>query len=527
MTAFVDRIVGVWRSGGAFMRRPLGKRLVAILCAAWVAFLLAPLFAMAFYAYPQHDDFSSVEMAAKAWAQTGSLWETVRAAWQQAMYDYRTWQGTFVAMFVCAFQPMIFSTRLYWLTPFCTLALLALGAGYLVRQLARYVLKCDGSTGMALYAALMTLLVLYMPGVQELIYWQSAIQYTLSIVCVLFLLGLLVKLHAPMKPGLYAWRAVCVLLFGVALGGLPYTLALGGMVGMAVIAVWCLWRRSRARWAALLGALGVAAALAVVIVAPGNMVRQTRVGDSMHPVAAIVVSVLECLVCAADWFGPQLVAVGLLLAAVLWTPLKTCGVRFAGPGWFSLFSFGVLAASYVPAIYATGVEGYQVDRIYGSLYLLYAVLMVLNMIYWLGWLAQRKADAPRPMAGTLRVWQAALCLCMALWGVLGNGAVLATSTVGAYHSLLSGAAATYREGTLAREQALLEAQTPAEAQRVAGVFLEAQPNVIRVDMVPYQNESGIPADMHDYFAIQQLVHTYGPGKIPQSEWEALDEWLTQ
>lgn len=68
---------------------------------------------MSFYAYPTHDDFPSVRLASEAWATTGSLWATLKAAWDQAMYDYQTWQGTYVAMFVCAFQPMAFSMRLF------------------------------------------------------------------------------------------------------------------------------------------------------------------------------------------------------------------------------------------------------------------------------------------------------------------------------------------------------------------------------------------------------------------------------
>ena len=98
-----------------FLRARPTRRVLTALFLIWVALLLAPLMAMSFYAYPTHDDFPSVRLAADAWAMTGSLWDTLKAAWNQAMYDYQTWQGTYVAMFVCAFQPMAFSMRLFWL----------------------------------------------------------------------------------------------------------------------------------------------------------------------------------------------------------------------------------------------------------------------------------------------------------------------------------------------------------------------------------------------------------------------------
>ena len=91
-----------------FLRARPTRRALTVLCLIWVALILAPLLAMSFYAYPTHDDFPSVRLASEAWATTGSLWAALKAAWDQAMYDYQTWQGTYVAMFVCAFQPMCF-----------------------------------------------------------------------------------------------------------------------------------------------------------------------------------------------------------------------------------------------------------------------------------------------------------------------------------------------------------------------------------------------------------------------------------
>ncbi|MDY2656049.1 MAG: hypothetical protein SOV75_03460, partial [Candidatus Limiplasma sp.] len=179
----------------AFLNARPTRRALTVLCLVWVALMLVPLLAMSFYAYPTHDDFPCVLPAAKAWAMTGSFWETLKAAWNQAMYDYQTWQGTYVAMFVCAFQPMVFSMRLFWLAPFGALTLLALSAWYLVRQVTRCVLKGDLCVCTVLYAALMTLLLEYVPGIRELIYWQSAIQYALSVVAVMLLCGLMIRLH--------------------------------------------------------------------------------------------------------------------------------------------------------------------------------------------------------------------------------------------------------------------------------------------------------------------------------------------
>lgn len=509
----------------AFLNARPTRRALTVLCLVWVALMLVPLLAMSFYAYPTHDDFPCVLPAAKAWAMTGSFWETLKAAWNQAMYDYQTWQGTYVAMFVCAFQPMVFSMRLFWLAPFGALTLLALSAWYLVRQVTRCVLKGDLCVCTVLYAALMTLLLEYVPGIRELIYWQSAIQYALSVVAVMLLCGLMIRLHTESaRSAVYIWRTAAALLCAVALGGLPYPLALGGAVGMALIAAWCVWRRSPARIAAVIAFAGVALSLLAVVVAPGNAVRQERVGESMAPLAAIVHSVVECLSCTGEWFGPQLIGLALILTPLLWQLLKNSPMRFRNPGWISLLSFGVLAASFVPPIFATGVDSYRLDRILGSLYMLYAVLVFLNLIYWLGWLTQRRAAHSAPEG--VRVWQLGLCAGLLAWGLFATGAVLATPTLGAYYSLLTGEAAQYREDILAREEALLSAKSLSEAQEAID-FLGAQPAIFPLDMLPYQSDTDLPGDMHRFFAMQQLVDRYGAGHIPAEEWEALNAWNSE
>lgn len=506
----------------AFLNARPTRRALTVLCLVWVALMLAPLLVMSFYAYPTHDDFPCVLPAAKAWAMTGSFWETLKAAWNQAMYDYQTWQGTYVAMFVCAFQPMVFSMRLFWLAPFGALTLLALSAWYLVRQVTRCVLKGDLCVCTVLYAALMTLLLEYVPGIRELIYWQSAIQYALSVVAVMLLCGLMIRLHTESaRSAVYIWRTAAALLCAVALGGLPYPLALGGAVGMALIAAWCVWRRSPARIAAVIAFAGTVLSLLAVVAAPGNAVRQERVGESMAPLAAIVHSVVECLSCTGKWFGPQLIGLALVLAPLLWQLLKNSPMRFRNPGWISLLSFGVLAASFVPPIFATGVDSYRLDRILGSLYMLYAVLVFLNLIYWLGWLTRRRAAHSAPEG--VRLWQLGLCAGLLAWGLFATGAVLATPTLGAYYSLLTGEAAQYHEDILAREEALLSAKSLSEAQEAID-FLGAQPAIFPLDMLPYQSDTDLPGDMHRFFAMQHLVDRYGAGHIPAEEWEALNAW---
>lgn len=502
------------------LNRVLNKKTLAVLCALWVLAMVLPLFAMSFYAYPSHDDFPNARRVIEAWARTGSVWEFVKASWEQAMVDYVEWQGTFAAMFLCALQPMIFSMDLNWLTGAATLLSVLLSAGYLVWQICRRVLHADACTALALLAALMTALIFAVPGISELLYWHASVQYTFSIVFMMLIAGLLIRLYQPQGTAARIARTAALAAACFVLGALPYTHALGGAVAMALVTAWFIRRRSAAWWSALAGFAAIAASLVIVIVAPGNAARQATVGDSLNPVAAIVYSIEAALSCTAGWCGPEWLGIGLLVIPLVWQYAKDAPVRFANPLWFSFFSFGVLAACWVPPIFATGAEGYQEPRIVGSLYMLWALTAFLNLLYWTGWAAQR---AEKPLRAQLCVWTAAVCAALVVWGAFSTGAAFATPVMGAWKSLLTGEAAQFRREMDAREEAILAAESLDEARAVIRP-VTAQPMLFPLDMLIYQTESLLPGEMHIFFDLQRLVEEYGAGNIPEAEWDALETW---
>lgn len=502
------------------MNRVWSKKVLAVLCAAWVLVMVLPLFAMSFYAYPSHDDFPNARRVIEAWAQTGSVWAFVKASWEQAMVDYVEWQGTFMAMFLCALQPMIFSMDLNWLTGAVTLLLLAASAWYLVHSLCRHVLKTDGCTAVVLFAALMTALIFAVPGISELLYWHASVQYTFSVIVMMLIAGLLIKLYQPQGTAVRIIRTGILSCLCFVLGSLPYTHALGGAVAMTLVTAWFIRRRSQAWWSGLAGFMAMAVSLVIVIIAPGNAARQATVGDSMNPVLAIVYSIEAAVSATAGWFGPEWLGIALLLVPLCWKPLKESSLRFLNPGWFSFFTFGILAACWVPPVFATGADSWHEPRIEGSLYMLWALLAFLNLLYWTGWMAQKSRHEIR---AEVKLWTAAACIGMVVWGAFSTGAAFATPVLGAWKSLLTGEAQQFRREMDARQEAILAAGSLEEARSVIQP-VTAQPMLFPLDMLIYQTESLLPGEMHIFFDLQRLVEEYGAGNIPVEEWEALETW---
>jgi len=488
--------------------------------------MLLPLFLISFSAHPVHDDFPHTLAATEAWMRTGSLWETGKAAIDYTIHMYNTWQGTFTAMFLSAFQPMVFSPRLFPLTPILTLVGLCLSAGYFSKTFIRRVLKADASACAVFFSVLMTMLIQFLPSAREVIYWYSGTPYSLSMILLFIMLGLLLKLHG--KPCSHSSVFHCALLFfcGVLLGGCPYPLALGGVLGFLFIALWAFGTRSPGRWACLCALVGISLALALVVAAPGNAVRQTRVGQPMDPLMTIVLSVSECAKTTGKWFSPQLLAIILLLLPLLLPALRSSNFRFRRPFLFLTASFGILSASFVPPIYATGVEGYRVERVLSSLYMLYVLLMLVNIVYLAGFMV-RRFDSHRAWPEFLErkgltLGMLALSVTLLVWGLLSN-AIMATPSVSSAKSLLTGEAAQYNREMTDRETQM--AASSSRAHAVSAIHpLMAEPVVLPRDMLPYQKEGSIPAMMRRYYRMQQLGELFGPGNIPESQWEGLDAW---
>lgn len=506
-------------------RRPSRRGLLAA-CGLWCAAVLVPLLLISFYAHPTHDDFVHTLSVTEAWLRTGSFWVAVAAAWERTVTLYHTWQGTFAAMFLSALQPMVFSPGLFFLTPLCTLAGLCLSAAYFSKSLIRHTLGADTPVWAVFYAALLTLLLLFLPGAREVLYWHSGAPYALSVMMLFVILGLLLKLRRQAFSVGYALRGGLLLLCGVVLGGCPYPLALGGALGLGFVTVWAFAVRSPARWGSLCAFMGTGLALALVVVAPGNQLRQEVVGPPLSAIRAVWQSLAECAEMTGQWFSPQLMAAAAVLLPLLARPLRASGLSFSHPLVFVALSFGVLAASFVPPLYATGLEGYRVERVLSSLYMLYVLLTLLNLVYVAGYLLRRF----EPQGAWLEALGAkgpswallALCGALLLWGLFAR-AIMAAPSVAAAKSLLTGEAARYHQEMTLREERIAASETQAQAMEAISP-LSAEPVVLPVDKLPLQREGSMPGLMRRYYRMHQLAEIYGPGRIPQEEWEALDAW---
>lgn len=511
-SARIPRLPGL----SVYLQSEISQRTLTVLSCVWVAVMLLPLIVLSFHAHPVYDDLLHTQSVTEAWARTGSPLAALAAGWERTVWMYQNWQGTYIAMFFSAFAPSAISDRLYWIGPVMTLCVLTLSAWVLSRSVTHTALKMQRGSSFFIFVVLLTLWLAYLPGADEAIYWQSGVFYALSPAALALAVGLLIRQHLL---GPRAGRTIALILCGLFLGGCTYPLALGGCVSLALIAAFAFLRKSKARWSALITFLAVFISLLVVVLAPGNGVRQARSGAAMGPVSAIMQGIAECLETTGRWFSPQLAAAALILLALLWEPLAKAGFAPRHPVWFTIFSFGALASAFVPAIYATGVEGGRVDRVQATLYLFLIPVTLGNVVCWLGWLVKRFDGKCHPPALTHGL--AILCAVLAVWGLFSS-AITTTPVVSSSLSLLNGSAAAYDREMTAREEAVAAAADSAESIAVIRE-LSPHPSLFPSDGMTLQKRALAPV-IHRYHSIQKLLATYSAGSIPQAEWARLDAW---
>ena len=106
---------------------------VFIILLILVVLLLIPLFVLAGYSVPAADDFSFSCETHAAYLRGGGLFSLIAAAAAKTAEVYESWQGTFSAVFLMAFQPSVWGFRFYFLTAW--LMILPLAAGVFLLSL--------------------------------------------------------------------------------------------------------------------------------------------------------------------------------------------------------------------------------------------------------------------------------------------------------------------------------------------------------------------------------------------------------
>ena len=356
--------------------------------------LLVPLYRILPYTAPWYDDYNFGGFVKSFLNEERSLSSALQGAWYCIRTQWYAWQGTFGSIFFMCMIPTVWSDSLYFLGPLFLITILVLALFLLMGVLCKKVLGADAWTALPLQAFLAVMGVEFIYTIYSGFYWYNAGMHYVGMHS--FMLLLTAAWICLLKGSGKVSMVICFLwslLGAVISGGANFVTALQGiLIGLSLVALGILLKSRRTFW--LMPSLLIyVMAFSINVSAPGNQVRKNinvSAGLGMDPVSAIWRSFVEAIRYAWLFCGIITILVLILLAPLIWRMLQTVSFTFRFPGLVLLWSFCLYSTGFTPSLYSLGHAG--LSRTLNVVKITYQVLLVVNEIYWLGWLKGKLSE---------------------------------------------------------------------------------------------------------------------------------------
>lgn len=411
---------------------------------------LIPLLAISIYDHPCADDYTYGNLTHRIWEDTHSMWQVLKGAGKTVAGFYNTWQGTYGSIFLMALQPSVFADRLYMFTSWIMLGSLLIGHFVFLKVLLMDYFKINRYACLTVTGIVLLLSIQLVLSPVEAFYWfNGAVHYTFMHGCMLLFCGILLKiLQEVRRKRKYGYLAAACIL-AVLLGGSNYITSLLSVVLMVLLlAIGTILKQKNMRWLTA-PAILLFAGFLINVLSPGNLTRMQGYTDTPGPVSAIIQSLFTAIEYIIPWTNAYVLLALLFLIPVIWKSLEGSEKHFCYPAMVSAVSFCLVACMFTPSIFTMGNPGHA--RTTNIIMMMYYLLLVLNLIYWMGWLrVERRWSIKKAAAWTkaLPVYYGVVILLTA-WMLSGEYHNNLTSLSAAY-SLAERHAKAYHEETLHR-----------------------------------------------------------------------------
>jgi len=466
------------------LNRP--ARLLAALCALMLLASVLPLYAVSFYNHPYYDDFRFSASVHDVWLSTHSLAKVLSAAWTSSQAVRANWQGTYTGTLLSNLQPGVFGERYYWVTTFALLTAFLLCFGFLFQTVFRKVLHANRAQTVTVVSLALFLMTQFLPAANEAFFWfNGGIGNTFIYSLLALSLALMLRLYGA--GGGAPWLSLGLFALTTLLGGGSYSGGLLGILLYALFASYAFVKKNRFRFVYAALTVWFLACFAYSISAPGNDVRAALIGAHPSAVKAVAQSLYYGVALLGQYATLPVLAVGLMLAPLLWRLAKNSGFTFRHPALTLMLGACLFCAQLTPPLYAGVFLGG--DRTADTYYFSFVTLFLTYETYLLGFLARRRERLGKPEyapAPALRRGFAVFSACLFLTGCLGYKPSEATlygpmnmAGGSAALSIVTGEAARYDREMTARETLLNDASQPT----VTLAPLSAVPSVFMADLL--------------------------------------------
>lgn len=375
-----------------------GMGVVAAAAVCLLLLLLVPLLRLALYAVPWYDDYNYGQFVKNFVDMERSIGSAVSGAVYCMKTQWYAWQGTFSSVFFMSLMPGVWGEQYYFWGPVFLILILTFSVWTLTGILAGKVLKSDRSNRIVLQAVSTAIVVEMIYSAQQGFYWYNGgIHYVGMHSFLLLLIAAWVCLMTDCGRILWVFLVTVSMIGAVLAGGANYVTALQGLlVGFSIMAVGIF--RHRKRTLLLIPSLLVYGfSFYLSATAPGNNVRSETLhnygGDKMDPILAVLCSFKEAALQLEEFTGPLLLIMLALALPFVRNVVRRTRLRFPYPGVLSAWSVCLYAAGFTPSLYVLGHGGF--DRTLNAVKITYQILVMVNFVYWIGWLYRKQRETNR------------------------------------------------------------------------------------------------------------------------------------
>lgn len=360
------------------------EKLTVFILAVLFVVQIVPILYLGRFNHPTSDDFYYGAASHEVWQETGSVLKTFGAAVRGVTEDYRTWQGSYAALFLMRLEPTVFGESCYAVVPWLMIGMLTLGTLYFLRTLCKIVLQSDSLHYISLSVVILSLCIQFSPVASEQFFWyNSSVYYNLFHGLLLLYLSWLIRFWVTEKRR----YVVYMLLGGIALGGGNYVTALLLLIIQATsIGILGYYRKRKkllvtaALWIEFLAAFFISA------MAPGNVIRGSEIAG-YSAVSSIFHSLIQGVRYYKVWLDKWWLVAALFMLPVMIGFVKNCSFSFSYPAIVLLYGYGVFSAMSCPTFYALGSTG--PGRIINIIYDSFLLISYLQLFYLTGWLYRK------------------------------------------------------------------------------------------------------------------------------------------
>ena len=477
-----------------FADRKISYRLLALTAVIVLIFAIVPLLYIAKYDVPVDDDLGYSAQTHAAVVNGDSFFKVITCAITKTAETYKSWQGSFSAVFLMTLQPGIFGYDYYQITAYLMLFSLIGSIFYFCRTFFTGLFGADRHLSYFIAAVVSFICIELVPWPNQSFFWYNgSVYYTFFFCLMLVLCGISIKFLKDEKKWLFI--IICVLSFFI--GGGNYVTALScAILGFSAVALLALSGNKKWRFFAL-ALLLLLLSFSLSALAPGNSVRQAESPDHPGVFEAIRLSLWWGGYFVKLWCSSQYWGMLLLLSPVLWEISKTEEVTLRFPLAVSCFSFLFLCAMCTPHIYALGSPG--PERIQNIIYFAFIILSIINLFWWFSWINKKRVPRPETYLSPVAFIPTALLAGACFIFPIITGTAKMTSAI-ALGELRSGEAAIYYNEQLQRLDIL-------EDPEITDACLEP------LSVSPFLLFSGEYTDDPEYYTNRDAATYFGKNSI--------------